>query len=68
MSHKSSDKMCTSRLAMMSYVRCGPSVCCYDFECTKEFREDWKKSEEEALREVGDVKGTDSDSIGSDDN
>ena len=58
MFHKSSDIMCTSRLAMMSSVRCGPSVCCYDFEWTKEFREDWKKSykksEEEALKEVGD--------------
>ena len=68
-SHRSSDEMCTSRLAMMSSVRCGPSACCYDFECTEQFREDWKqsykKSEKEPLGEVEEVEGTESDSVGS---
>ena len=56
MSHKSSDKMCTSRLAVMSSVRSGKSDCCYDFECTQEYRDAWKDSwkisEEEAIEEV----------------
>ena len=54
---------------MMSSVRCGPSACCYDFECTEQFTEDWKqsykKSEKEPLGEVEEVEGTESDSVGS---
>ena len=44
MSHRSTDKMITSRLAMMSSVKSGSAECCYDFDCTKEYRDAWKQS------------------------
>ena len=29
---------------MMSSVKSGSAECCYDFDCTKEYRDAWKQS------------------------
>ena len=65
LSHSSSDKMCTSRLSLMTAVRSSSSKCCYDYPITDELRKNWRSSwkgskdddDEEAsieLRESGD--------------
>ena len=45
LSHGSSDKMCTARLALMSAIRSAKSECCFDFnQNNKEHRINWLSS------------------------